>query len=307
MKQIFCVALMLSAIFGFNSKLTAQEKNDTIVKFNKKTVQIEDSVGQVKVKVFDANGEPYTKVYEGVFTDGKSYEKWTVSQELGLDIPLIGKMIHPKKKKQSGMEAHWAGIGWGFTNVADKNIRINDVDGVSLDTRNSVEFYLNLIEKIVPVYRNVFGLTTGFGMGWHTYYLADNAQFVENNGVTSVQPVADKKFDYSRLRTFQLTVPILLEWQPNFGNNHKFYMAGGLIGSVNTMASFKVKYQNDEGDWVKKVYGKGMNVLPVSADVMLQAGYNSFGVFAKYGLIGLFENGKGPDVRSISIGAVLNF
>lgn len=64
---------------------------------------MQDSVGQMKVTVFDNESNPYKKVYEGVFTDDKSYEKWTVVEELGIQLPFLNK-LGSKKKKDYKME-----------------------------------------------------------------------------------------------------------------------------------------------------------------------------------------------------------
>ena len=303
------IAFLLGVILTVNMvNAVEQLKNDTVVHFNKKTIHLEDSIGQIKVKVFANDSTPYNKVYEGVFSDGKSYEKWTVVEELGLDIPILNKIIHPKKKKSYSMSAHWAGIGWGFANVADGSMNINDIHGVSLKSQSSNEFYINLIEKIVPIYRNNIGITTGFGMGWHNYFLAGNTHLVDNGSATVVSPApTGVTYDYSRLRTFQLTIPLMLEWQPTFQRDHKFYLSAGVVGCINTFSSYKVQYKDGNGDEVEKVEAKDLNVLPVSVDFMAQAGYGHWGVFAKYSAFGIFESGKGPDVKGVSIGGVLNF
>ena len=38
-----------------------------------------------------------------------------------------------------------------------------------------------------------------------------------------------------------------------------------------------------------------------------QIGYGMWSVFAKYSPFSIFQNDKGPEVRSVSLGAVLNF
>jgi len=299
-----CVAMLAT----YTLKAANEAKNDTVVRFNNKIVQLADSVGQMKVKVFSKDSIPYQKVYEGIFSDGKSYEKWTVVEELGLDIPFLNKMIHHKKKKEYSMSAHWAGIGWGFANIADMNFKINDINGVSLKSQSSNEFYINLTERIIPIYKNNIGVTTGFGMGWHNYFLGANTHLVDNGSATMVVPAPTGiTYETSRLRTFQLTVPLLLEWQPTFQRDHKCYLSAGVIGCVNTFSSYRVEYNDTNNDKINKVEGKGLNVMPVSVDFMAQAGYGDIGIFAKYSPFSIFESGKGPDVRAVSVGATLNF
>lgn len=280
-------------------------KSDTVIHYRKKIVHVQDSVGQVRVKVLSEDSVPYNKVYEGVFSDGKTYEKYTVVEELGLDIPILSKMINKKKKKSYEMTAHWAGIGWGFANVADGNFNVNDINGVSLKSQSSNEFYLNLVEKIIPVVGNCFGVTTGIGMGWHNYHFAGSQHLIDDKGVTRIENT-DIQFDFNRLRTFQFTVPLLLEWQPTFQNDHKTYVSVGAVGCINTYSSYKVEYVGADGGKIKNSI-KGMNVVPVSVDFMAQIGHGNLGLYAKYSPFSIFEGGKGPNVRAVSVGATLNF
>jgi hypothetical protein len=303
-RNIAFILGLLAAVFVMNAAPVVA-KSDTVVHFKKKIVHIQDSTGQVRVKVLSEDSVPYNKVYEGVFSDGKTYEKYTVVEEIGLDIPILNKMINKKKKKSYEMEPHWAGIGWGFANVADANFNINDIDGLSLKSQSSSEFYLNLFEKIMPVVGNCFGVTTGLGMGWHNYHLAGSKHLYDNKGVTVIEET-NYKYDFNRLRTFQFTVPLLLEWQPTFQNDHKTYVSVGAIGCINTYSSYKEEYIGSDGGKIKTAT-KGMNVIPVSVDFMAQIGHGSFGLYAKYSPFSIFEGGKGPNVRGVSLGATLNF
>lgn len=297
----FFMLVALSAIFMLNT--TAQETvRDTTVLFRNKTIHIQDSTGQVTVTVMDEQHQPFSKVYEGVFTDGKSYEKWTVVEEIGIQLPFLHKS---KKKKEFSMEPHWAGMGWGFVNITDGS-QLNNISGISLKSESSNEFYFNFMEKILPVYRNNLGLTTGFGLNWKSYYLDTDQYFAEVDGVTGLYDApAGTKYSYSRLRMLYLTVPVLLEWQPGFGNKHKFFMSAGVVGAVNTMSSFKARYK--DGASTRYIREKGLNAAPVTFDFMAQLGYGSWSAYAKYSPFGLFQSQKGPDVRSASVGITLNF
>jgi len=282
-----------------------EAQNDTTIQFNNKIIQFEDSIGQIKVKVFDNDSTAFKPVYEGVFTDGKSYEKWTVIEEIGIQLPFMNKS---KSHRKYTMEPHWAGIGWGFANISDQNYNFNNIDGLSLKSESSNEFFFNLIEKILPIYRNNLGLTTGLGFNWRNYFLDMNKHLTEVNGVTGVYDAPlGINYEYSRLRTFHITIPLLLEWQPTFGSSRKFFASAGVIGGVNTFASYKVKYTDANDNTIRDVEGKGLNVAPVSLDFHGQIGYGSWNVYAKYSPFGIFQSQKGPEVRAVSIGAMLNF
>lgn len=298
---------IIPLILGFMiSILSAEaneiEKNDTIVKFNQKTIHIADSVGQMRVKVFDEENSPYSIVYEGVFTENKSHEKWTIVEEFGLQLPFMNKI---KPKNDYKMEPHFAGIGWGFANVAD-NWSINNIDGVWLKSEKSTEFFFNPIEKIVPIIKNNVGLTTGLGLNWRNYYLDFNKQFVKQNNVIVVADAPNGIiYEYARLRTFQVTFPILLEIQPTFGKKNNFFISGGLIAGINTFSSFKAKYKTDGNISYQKT--KDLNISPITLDYIGMIGYGSWGFYGKYAAIDMFQENKGPQIKPVSIGIMIHF
>jgi len=302
------IPFLIGLIVGY-APLKAVEKiqNDTTIRFNNKTIHLEDSTGQVKIKVYENDTIPFKPVYEGIFSEGKSYEKWTVMEELGIQLPFINTKNKKSHHKYS-MEPHWAGIGWGFTNLVDKNNKINNVNGLSLKSESSNEFFINLFEKIVPLYRNNIGLTMGVGFDWHNYFLDMNTYLSEDHGITNVYSAPTGiNYEYSRFRTFHITVPLLLEWQPTLGKNHDCFVSAGVIGGVNTSASNRIKYVDENGHKISEVISKGLNTAPLSLDFYGQMGYGSLNVFAKYSPFSIFQSGKGPDVRAVSIGMVLNF
>ena len=98
----------------------------------------------------------------------------------------------------------------------------------------------------------------------------------------------------------------MLEWQPG-GLDDDFFVSVGIICAVKTYSVSKIKFKNESGDMIKRVEDKGLNVSPLSLDYYAQIGYGSFNVFAKYSPFSIFESGKGPDVRAISLGLLLNF
>ncbi|MTK53816.1 hypothetical protein [Paludibacter sp.] len=309
MRTIFVLALIVSMAFGAKAAVLPL---DTTIHFNSKTVKIEDNAEQVKIKVYDQGNDsvPYKQLYEGIFSDGKSYEKWTVMEEVGLQLPFLNKK-HGEKyyRKSYSMQPHYAGFGIAYANITnDSHSKLTNVNGLAIKPDQSTEWFINLFEHILPIYRNTFGITTGLGMNWKTFRLDNNTHLVDVDGVTGVYNApAGIKYQYSRLKIVHLTLPLMLEWQPTFGHDHKSYVAAGLEGGIKTFCSYKVKYNDAEGNTINRVEDKGLNTNPVSIDLIAQAGYGDFSVFAKYGLVKIFQSGKGPDVRAVSLGLMLHF
>lgn len=311
MKKIIPLFLMLLLV-ALSSNANETASNDTTIIFNKKTITVADGNGQIKVTVSeiqtDTSSTPCKQLYEGIYSDEKSYEKWTVMEEIGIQIPFISNNKARHNHHKYDMKAHWAGLGWGFANIADADLNMTDIDGLAIKANESSEFFLNISEKILPIYRNNIGLTTGFGISWRKYRLDYNTHLVDLNGYTGVYdaPVGIK-YDYSRLKVVYLNFPLLLEFQPSFGGNHKAFLSAGIVGGVNIYSSFKVKYKNSNGHTTRNVEDRGLNTSPLTLDYMAQAGYDNVSIYAKYSPFTIFQANKGPKVQAVSLGVLLGF
>jgi hypothetical protein len=281
--------------------------SDTTFRYNRKFIKVEEDSDRIKVKVFEQNESndtvPYKQLYEGIFSDEKSFEKWTVQETFGLNIPFLTK----KKKHPTKMDSHVDGIGIGFANIADKSLNMTEVNGVSVKA-SSFEWFFNLFGGILPIYRNNLGITSGAGMSWLNLRLDKNTHFVNADGVTGVYPAPDNiNYMLSRLMVVHINIPLMLEWQPTIAGNHKAFLSAGLVGGVKTFSSYKVKYKNQEGNTVTVVEDRGLNTTPLSLDYMVQAGYDDLCIYAKYSPFGIFQTNKGPDVRTVSLGIMFCF
>lgn len=303
MKRILIVVIAfltgLFAAFGSNIQV-----KDTLIRYNNKIIHIEDSIGKMKVEIRDSANQTMKPLYEGVFSDEKSFEKWTVVENLGIHLPFIKKMA----KKKYTMEAHWAGIGWGFANFTNSSLALNNINGVSLRSEKSNEFYWNPIERIIPIVGNTVGITTGVGLNWRNYHLDNNTHFAENTGqVTAVSAPAGINYSFSRFRVFSFTIPLLIEVQIHTDSNKKAFLSAGVVGGVNTASSQRVKYMDVNNKKQNVVLYKDLNHTPLTLDYMAQIGYGAWSIYGKYAPFGLFQNQKGPKVQAVSLGATLNF
>lgn len=298
---LFLALLPLSSLMASNVDV-----KDTTIHFNNKIIQIRDSVDQINVSVskVDENGtSAYKTVFEGLYSDDKSYERWSVVEELGLQIPFVSSKKQ-KQKREYAMKSHIGGFGWGFATLTD-GVSINNVGGVQLDLNRSYEYNYNIIEHITPIFFHYLGLSSGLGFSWRYYHL-DNKTFLkeENNLVSVVAGDPASRYKYSRLSNWYLTVPLMLELQIFKSSKRKPYLAAGVNGNVRLTTNYKTKFVNSTGSTIYTKQ-KGMNVLPLSMDYVVQAGMGKISVYGKYSPIGIFESGKGPDVQHASIGFLI--
>ncbi len=303
--SVFLATFIISATCMM---VSAQEKTDTTVKFNQKTIYIQDSIGQTTVRITDEKSNEYKKVYEGIFTDEKSYERFNVMQEIGIYVPFMKKKDRYKKHN---LVPKWAGFGFGFLTLADDQMHIGFTDGIPLNKNKSNEIMLNLCEGILPLGHSPFGITSGFGLNWRSFHLENNKHLLEIDGIIGVYDAPNNiNYKYSRLRTLHLTIPLMLEWHPVLFSRscyNKFYITVGVVGGWNVMSSYRVKYKDAQGNKVSIVESRGLKTNPLTLDYIVQVGYGTIGFYAKYSPIGVFQKGKGPQVNATSLGCMINF
>lgn len=295
-----------ACILLFSTSSFAQTiDTDTVILRNKKQIIVQDKDDEVNVQIFKkGSNNEYKKVFEGIYTDEKNYERWTVKETLGLgNIDLFSRKSKKRKKR---IEPTFAGIGWGFSTITDGN-KFNDINGVSLKQERSNEFFINPFETVLVSMGSNLGISSGLGFSWHNFFLENNTRFAEHDDNTVVEP-APKGISYkkSRLRTFQVNIPLLLEIQIRPKHSDTFYLSGGVVGGINLFSSQKVKYTDVRGKNIKEV-DKGLNVSRLTMDFMAQIGYGDLGIYAKYSPFSLFQNGKGPNVQTASIGIKFGF
>lgn len=298
MKNMKTFFLLLISLSTTCSMLAQKAVKDTALLFNQKRIYLTDSADQVKVKVYKTDTTEYKQIYEGIYTDEKSFEQYSVASQFNFDY------LFSKRKKSTKMSGHFVGVGAGALYTTNNFTNFNDAGGMKVTFSNEISW--NPIGYTLPVIKEYLGLTTGLGMTWRNLHLGDNNHLINTNNVTSVAPAPEGiSYYYSRLRMFDLNVPVYLEIHPEA--KYDFYLMGGVLFGINTFTSYKVKYKDVNDKKVKVAEGKDYNVNPFSLNYVIQMGWDDIGVYAKYTPTSLFKKDKGPNVQTFSAGLILTF
>lgn len=289
--------LILAACLPVMSLLAADVEPmpaDTVITLEKKRIEIKDNGDRMKVRVYELSEEGDSiddeMVFEGHYLDGRSYERRSHIRTLNIPVPTWDK----------DFSAHWAGFGMGFNSF--------EGDDISLRKGKSLEYNFNFMEFSLPFSRYNWAVVTGAGIRWNRYRIDENACFQEVDGITQLVPAPeDVIYKKSKLNITSLTIPVLLEWQTKKKKHRpSFFISGGVVGVIKTTSSSKVVYDDDRGKSRKQKVDGGMNLRPVTMDVLLQAGVGCVGVYFKYSPIEMFESNKGPALNPISFGLQLH-
>ena len=207
MKRILLVLMACFPVIGLMAAEVEPLAGDTIITLERKRIEVKDNGDRMKVRVYevDEDGDSVDDelIFEGHYRDGQSYERRKHVKSINIPVPTWDKDFNP----------HWAGFGMGFANFADGSLHVNDVDGVSLRSGNSLEYNLNVLEKAFPFSRYRWAVVIGAGMRWSRYRIDTNEYFKEIDGVTALRPAPEGvTLKASKLNITSLTIPLLLEW-----------------------------------------------------------------------------------------------
>jgi len=293
---------------AFALSVFASNASDTIIVIENRKIQVSDDENRLRVRVFEIVEEDAVEkrmIFEGHYRDGRVHERRHISITVPEVIPTVNAADRQLRRRR--FDPHWAGIGVGFSNFADSEFTINNVEGISLNVSRSREIMFNFFEQGLPLSRNV-GFVTGLGMRWNRFHLSENEFFAKENGQTVLLPVEDGYFlRRSRLGVNSLTLPLLFEWQTNKPRGNNLFLSAGVVGVFNYSSTSKIRSTSPTGRRQRDTIDRDLYVRPLTYDFLVQAGFGDFGLFARYSPMGLFQTNRGPAVHPFSLGFLLHF
>ncbi len=297
--------LLVAIVFPFTMYGADKESfsTDTVIYLENKKLEIIESGDRTRVRLYELKDheDGYNeaeRIFEGHYREGQSYESRKQSRTINISLPGW---------HHSDFQGHWEGFGMGFANFATSGLNINNVDGVSLRSGNSLEYNLNLVSYSIPFKGTHLGLVSGIGIRWNRYRINNGEYFKEVDGVATLLPLnPDYEMKASKLNTTSITIPLLLEWQNKWksspGKSHQLFFSAGLVAVIKTSSASRIVYYNEAGKKTKEKVDGGMNIRPVNMDILVQGGFRWIGAYAKYSPINFFEKNKGPKMYPVSLG-----
>ncbi len=209
-------------------------------------------------------------------------------------------IIFAWKKKQKANKPHWTGMGMALANF-------NGMDDTNADLSisTSYSFIINTTDYKVPLSSHLL-LITGMGLDFTRYHFNGNVGLTVVDGITKFVESADETYKSSKLITYYITIPLLLEYQTKIANNRTFYVSGGMVGYIKYYSKSQIDVNVDGGVQARSL-GRDLNILPVNGRLMLQTGISDVNFYAYYSPFSLFQKDKGPDLKPIGIGIMIGF
>jgi hypothetical protein len=304
-KLLFSV-LVAILMCNFTKAQVLNDDSTTVIDSGNKRIVVTEITDKqrVDVEVFElqADGElqPYEKIFEGHYRDGKSSEQRKYLMSIDIPSPLTKRRFESQRRYR--LPHHDAAFGIGFAGFADSG----DEADIPFKYGSSPEINFTVYKKALRLSRNnQWGLVSGLGIRWVRYHLKGNNFFEEINDNTVLSTAPDDwKFSKSKLGVTTLNVPLLLEWKTG---NRALFLSAGVVGSFKTASSSRIYYKDERDKKQAEKVATGMTLRPVTYDILVQAGTRDFGIYSRYSPVSIFEKNKGPELYPLTFGVMLYF
>lgn len=293
---IFLTAII---ILGFNQRLSAEyQDKKTEEKTTGSSEKIKVAIGNDLLAVEERDssfhiriGNRGLNILETLEGDKFSFEKYSMNTFRNQD-----DKEEDRARRRNRFKGHWTGIELGLNTYAmpDNSLSLPpEIDYMTLHSGKSINFNLNFAQLSLGMTRH-FGIVTGLGLTWNNYRFDGNNNIMKgNNGVIEML-IPDSNLEKSKLATFYLDLPLLLELQIP-ADNHHLNIAAGPIGAVKIGSHNKMVFE--DGQKVKEDGDFSLNMLRLGATA--RVGYQNFQIYGTYYLTPLFQSGKGPGGYSL--------
>lgn len=291
------IAVIRNEVIDDNKDDTSVISENKTGKLNKNSDTTRIRVGKKSISIIEDGEDTYYKVMDSKDDKEKNFDFEIEDDEMRLK----------KRKTKNKFEGNFAGFEIGLNTYGNTiySTSLNKGDDyMELNSGESVNWNINFMQHSIP-FTNNSGIVTGFGLEFNSYSFANNNTIVRDSiGVIQpFNPNPGKLFDYSKLKTAYLTVPLILEFQipTSTKKNKPVHIGAGLIGGLKIGSKTKYKYSDSKQ---KTKYPGDYNLSPFRYGLTFRAGYRSINLYSNVYLTPLFER-KGPQLYPFSIGITL--
>ena len=274
--------------------LSAQ--TDTTFYFKKNKILLTEQNGELKVQIINNEIDSTERIlFEG------NYEEESLS-EVSFNFTFSKLIKKENNKKLNSASGQGLSLSFGTTTLSPRNLKNkNSVEGAVLSGAFDAGMTVANINMPLSKKDNWFFITH-FGVKGYAFSSDNNTSFQVENGKTE-QIRAPENIYYSRSNLFvlYLTASPMIEWNITPASQIPLFVQIGTDVGVRILDRSVVTYR-ENGKAKSETVGKKLNVNPFEASLRAGIGFGDFGIYAKYGLTGLFKQGKGADVIPVSFG-----
>jgi hypothetical protein len=284
MKKLFI--LLLLAISATANAVEVLE-NDTLTILKPRKVRIITGDSIQKIKVYGREGEDkYTYESKILLVDSNYVSEESINKDTWT-FDFIKSKSHGTgyPMKQRNLSSR---LGFGLCYGANADYKGPQSVGSSWE----IMWTIAEIEKYGYGKHN--GFSIGFGVNWRNFRIDGRSKFVklDDGTITEEGLPAGYDNDFSRIKVFSLTIPVMWKYrtkQVTFGL--------GPVFNINTYASIKNRYWDDDGEKHKQMFKK-IHQRPITVDIMAEVSFhNWFSIYGKFSPMTILNSTYANDVN----------
>ncbi len=233
----------------------------------------------------------------------------------GTDVNILERdeSRSERSRRPRPFKGNWRGLELGLNNYVNRDFSVSLDPGenfMELHASRSLNVNFNFMQYNLTLSDNNIGLVTGLGLELNNYRFSNNFSITKQDGM--IVPVSYDEMgsnpDRSRLRTYYLTVPLLLEFQSqHIRQARRAYFSAGVVGGLNIGSNTRVVYRDNSRRYRDKVRGD-FYLSPFRYGLTVRTGYRSLNLYANYYPTSLFQENKGPELYPVAVGfSILGF
>lgn len=148
--------------------------------------------------------------------------------------------------------------------------------------------------------KRTFAIAAGLGYSFNSF--KHNLKITQTDAGNIYEVVSEGSFDKNKLELHMVDLPLEIRWRTSTFESHKFWRVYTGLKLSYVFASKSI-FENSEEK--QKIYGvKDLNKLQYG--VYIAAGYNTWNLYASYGLSSIFKDANAVDGDAITLNS-LNF
>lgn len=244
-----------------------------------------------------------------------------IEEEVEKDLEEMEDDLEEMEKDLEGMEFDWdkdddekdeldkVNTRWGMVDLGFSSYLYNgdkqtitdeNINPLEQNIWRSFNFNIHIFKQKVSLISNYVNLMYGVGLNYHQYEFANSTVPVERTTQLRFNHTPTIDYDANQLRTWFLTVPLMLNFETNPRDSDKsFRFSAGGFGGLRISSNLNTKY-----DIYKVEVRDDFNLNQFRYGLAGEIGFGWINLYGNYALNGLFQEDSdgGYDVSPLNIG-----
>ena len=224
----------------------------------------------------------------------------------------LGNEDEPMEEKADKPSPHFAGFDIGFGSLMMDNPE--DYAYWNVSDLNVWNFGINILEYKIPIIKEYFGLTTGFGLnvtninlGQYDLVHTSTVPGGKSDTLFAIEGLNNLPYRQNGLSYGALSIPLLFEVCSKADSKNSFYLNFGVVGYWSFSGSWSTRGKYANGDRFQNTVNSRFQLAPFGAYATVRTGFDHYGLFVNYNLTSLFKKTATAMVYPLTFGITLNF